>query len=319
MSFKPAWWLPGAHLQTLFPHLFRRHRPPPLRRERIELPDGDFVDIDWGPEYDGPLILLLHGLEGSIRSHYASGLMRSLGRCGFQVVLMNFRGCSGEPNRLPRSYHSGDTGDLDTLVRLLHQQMPDRKLFLVGVSLGGNVLLKWLGENPGQEFVHKAVAISVPFELNKAALRLQSGVSRLYQYHLLRKLRHSTRAKAKRLHLPIDLDQLDRLDSFRAFDDRVTAPLHGFAGVDDYYRRSSSRQFLIKIRTPTLVLHALDDPFMTPDAVPDHGELGPGVTLELSKGGGHVGFIAGNWPWKPRFWLDERICKFFGAAFPPAI
>jgi len=312
MTFKPAWWLPGAHLQTLYPYLFRRQRPLSQRRERIELPDGDFIDINWGPGHDGPLILLLHGLEGSIRSHYAAGLMHSLDNCGFEVALMNFRGCSGEPNRLPRSYHSGDTGDLDTLARLLHRRFPNRQLFIVGISLGGNVLLKWLGENPQQAYVQKAVAISVPFELNKAALRLQSGISRIYQYYLLRKLRRTVRAKAARIHLPIALDRLDQLGSFRAFDDQVTAPLHGFTGVDDYYQRSSSRQFLSQIRTPTLILHALNDPFMTPDAVPNHDERGPGVTLELSECGGHVGFIAGNWPWRPRFWLDERICHFFG-------
>lgn len=314
MTFEPAWWLPGAHLQTLYPYLARRHRPPPLRRERVELPDGDFIDVDWGPDYDAPLVLLLHGLEGSIRSHYAAGLMHSLDQCGFQVALMNFRGCSGEPNRLPRSYHSGDTADLDFLVRRLHQRHPGRSLYLVGISLGGNVLLKWLGENPEQAFVQKAVAVSVPFELNKAALRLQTGLSRLYQYYLLRKLRRSIRLKAQRMHLPVNVGELDGLKSFRAFDDRVTAPLHGFAGVDDYYRRSSCRPFVAMIKTPTLLLQALDDPFMTPDVVPAGSEVGPGVTLELSKRGGHVGFIAGAWPWKVRFWLDERICRAFSAS-----
>lgn len=307
-AFEPAWWLPGAHLQTLFPHVFRGRNPPPLRRERMELADGDFIDVDWGTPYDGPLVLLLHGLEGSIRSHYAAGLMHSLGNRGYQVALMNFRGCSGEPNRLPRSYHSGDTGDLDVLVKLLHERFPGQALFVVGFSLGGNVLLKWLGENPSQQWVRAAVAVSVPFELNKAALRLQSGVSRLYQRHLLKKLRYSTRNKAARVSMPVAIDQLDRLTSFRAFDNSITAPLHGFADVDDYYRRSSSRQFLKHIQTPTVILHALNDPFMTPDSVPHHDELGPGVTLELSRSGGHVGFIAGDWPWRARYWLDERIC-----------
>jgi hypothetical protein len=315
-TFEPAWWLPGAHLQTLFPQVFRKRSPPPLRRERIDLADGDFIDIDWGTPCDGPLVLLLHGLEGSIRSHYAAGLMHSLGNCGFQVALMNFRGCSGEPNRLPRSYHSGDTGDLDACVRLLHERFAGRTLFVVGISLGGNVLLKWLGEHPSQDRVQAAVAVSVPFELNKAAVRLQSGLSRLYQSHLLKKLRRSTRAKAARMPMPVSIDHLDRLTSFRAFDDSITAPLHGFAGVDDYYRRSSSRQFLKHIRTPTVILHALDDPFMTPDSVPGHDELGPGVTLELSRGGGHVGFVAGNWPWRVRYWLDERICDVLRRQHP---
>ncbi len=312
-AFKPAWWLPGAHLQTLFAHIFRRQRPPPLRRERVELDDGDFIDLDWAAPRAGPLVILLHGLEGSVRSHYAAGLMRSLGNCGLQVVLLNFRGCSGEPNRLPRSYHSGETGDLNTLIELLHRRFPSRALLAVGVSLGGNVLLKWLGENPAQKRLRSAVAVSVPFELNKAALRLQAGVSRLYQSHLLRRLRAGVRAKAARLALPIELDRLDALTSFRAFDDQITAPLHGFDGVDDYYRRASSRGYLIGIRTPTLILHARDDPFMSADAIPTPAELGPGVRLELSRRGGHVGFVAGRWPWRPRYWLDERICEAFSA------
>jgi hypothetical protein len=313
-SFKPPWWLPGAHLQTLFPHIFRRRSPPPLRRERIELDDGDFIDIDWTPDRDGPLVVLLHGLEGSVRSHYAAGLMNSLGGCGLQVAMLNFRGCSGEPNRLPRSYHSGDTGDIDTFLRLLYRRFPQRPLYTVGVSLGGNVLLKWLGEHPRQDMVAKAVAVSVPFELNKAALRLQSGLSRLYQYHLLRKLRASTRAKAARMTLPVPVERLSAMTTFRAFDDQVTAPLHGFKGVDDYYRRSSSRQYLATIVTPTVILQARDDPFMTADAIPGHTELGPGVRLELSRCGGHVGFVSGKWPWKARYWLDQRICDILSGA-----
>lgn len=306
--FKPAWWLPGAHAQTLFPHLFRRHAPPPLRRERMELDDGDFIDLDWTESREGPLVILLHGLEGSIRSHYAGGLMRSLYDCGFESVLMNFRGCSGEPNRLPRGYHSGETGDLGTVLERLHGRDPQRPVYLVGFSLGGNVLLKWLGENPGQQVVQKAIAVSVPFELNIAARRLESGASRLYQVHLLRKLRRSLRAKARRMALPVETGQLDKLKTFRQFDDQVTAPVHGFRSVDDYYQRSSSRQFIHSIHCPTLILQARDDPFMTADAIPDESELGPGVRLEVSGSGGHVGFVNGPWPWRPVYWLDRRVC-----------
>jgi len=309
-AFRPAWWLPGAHLQTLYPHVFRRRRPPPLRRERIELDDGDFIDLDWTPDGDGPLVLLLHGLEGSVRSHYAAGLMNTLGRHRYQSVVLNFRGCSGEPNRLARSYHSGETGDLATVVQLLQRRNPQRILHVVGISLGGNVLLKWLGENPDQTQVHSAVAISVPFLLNSAALRLQHGFSRFYQAYLLRKLHASTRDKARRLTLPIDTDELRRLRTFRQFDDRVTAPLHGFRDVDEYYARCSSRAFIPHIKTPTLILHALDDPFMTADAVPAAGETGPGVQLEVSRHGGHVGFVGGRLPWKPEYWLDERVCRW---------
>lgn len=311
--FKAAWWLPGAHLQTLFPHVFRRQRPPPLRRERVELPDGDFVDIDWTGQQRGPLVLLLHGLEGSIQSHYVAGLLHTLADCGFQTALFYFRGCSGEPNRLPRSYHSGETGDLDTIIRRLKTLQPQRAVYVVGISLGGNVLLKWLGEKGEQSLVARAVAVSVPFELNIATLRLEKGLSRLYQAHLLRKLRRSTRRKARRQQLPIDVSKLSRLKSFRDFDDQVTAPLHGFKNVDDYYNRCSSRQFLPRITTPTLILHARDDPFMTPAAIPRADELGSGIRLELCGAGGHVGFISGALPWRPRYWLDARVCAFLKA------
>lgn len=315
-KFKPAWWLPGPHLQTLFPHIFRNRLPPPLRRERIELDDGDFLDMDWSEDRSGPLVLLLHGLEGSVRSHYVAGLIHALSACGLQVALLNFRSCSGEPNRLTRSYHSGETGDLDTILKLLANRHPQRSVYVVGISLGGNVLLKWLGENPAQTLVLKAVAISVPFLLNTAALRLQHGFSRFYQAYLLSKLRASTRNKAKRLTLPIDTNHLSRLKTFRQFDDRVTAPLHGFRDVDDYYARCSSRSFIKNIQTPTLILQALDDPFMTPEAIPDTAEHGSGIRLEVSKHGGHVGFVGGAVPWKPQYWIDERVCYWLGT--PPS-
>lgn len=312
-AFRPAWWLPGAHLQTLYPSLFRASRPPPLQRERVELPDGDFVDLDWAPRHDGALVLLLHGLEGSIHSHYAGGLLRALDRAGMSAVLMHFRGCSGEPNRKPRSYHSGETGDLDVIVRRLLDDRPTRSLSVVGVSLGGNVLLKWLGEQGTAAPLSRAVAVSVPFLLDDAARRLQSGLSRLYQAYLLRRLRRSVRAKARLLPPPVALGRLEQLTSFRAFDDAITAPLHGFAGVDDYYRRASSRAYLKDIRVPTLIVHARDDPFMSPAAIPLETELSDAVTLELSAHGGHVGFIAGRWPGRPVYWLEQRVCTYLAS------
>jgi predicted alpha/beta-fold hydrolase len=310
-AFRPAWWLPGPHLQTLFPYLFRKATVPALHRERLELPDGDFLDIDWTMQGSGPLVLLLHGLEGSIGSHYVRGLLRSLSRNGFRIALLYFRGCSGEPNRLARSYHSGETGDLDRVIRhLVAAQRSGGPLCLVGVSLGGNVLLKWLGENPNQSLVARAVAVSVPFDLDAAARRLETGFSRLYQAFLLYKLRRSTRAKAGQHALPVDVSGLRGLKTFRQFDDRVTAPLHGFAGVDDYYLKSGSGPYLKHILTPTLILQAADDPFMTPNVIPAEDQLGPGVRLEVTFRGGHVGFVAGRWPWKPHYWMDERVCEF---------
>ncbi|VAW76544.1 Hydrolase, alpha/beta fold family functionally coupled to Phosphoribulokinase [hydrothermal vent metagenome] len=312
-TFKPAWWLPGGHLQTLFPTLFRVRKPPPLKRERLELDDGDFLDLDWTQEQPGPLVLMLHGLEGSLHSHYASGLLESLNRCGLQSVLMYFRGCSGEPNRLPRSYHSGETGDLQTVLNHINGRYPQRDIYTLGFSLGGNALLKWLGENPQQQQVQRAAAVSVPFDLANASEKLEHGLSRIYQNYLLRKLRRSLHNKAMRIDLPIDTRNLSRLSSFRRFDDEVTAVLHGFDGVDDYYLKSSSRIYVSRIVTPTLIIHALDDPFMTSDAVPDDTMHGSGVTFECYRSGGHVGFVTGSL-FRPRYWLDRRITDYFSEA-----
>jgi predicted alpha/beta-fold hydrolase len=307
--FRPAWWLPGPHLQTIYPTLFRRRRPPPLERERLELEDGDFIDLDWtrhGNEPDRPVVLVLHGLEGSLESHYAGGILQALSASGYRAVLMYFRGCSGTPNRLPRSYHSGDTGDLQTVIRHIVQRHPG-PVAVVGYSLGGNALLKWLGETREHPAVRTAVAISVPFELQHAAIRLTQGLSRIYQSYLLRKLRCSVTAKAAIHPPPVPLEQLAFLDTFRKFDAAITAPLHGFAGVDDYYTRASSRQYLDRIRIPTLIIHARDDPFVPTDALPVAAELAPCVTLELSRRGGHVGFVAGRVPFRPHYWLETRI------------
>ncbi len=308
-DFKPAWWLPGPHLQTLWPTLFRPRPDLDLTPERIELPDGDFLDLAWMPDNGGPLILVMHGLEGSLQSHYAGGMLNALAQAGFQAVFMHFRGCSGLPNRLPRSYHSGDTGDLEFVLGQLHRRAPVTGV--VGFSLGGNVLLKWLGEQGKRAPVRAAVAISVPFRLDDAARRLEQGISRLYRNHLLRKLRASYGRKFSSMPSPLGSLDVARLGSFRAFDDQVTAALHGFDGVDDYYARSSSRQYLKAIHVPTLILHARDDPFMRPETVPRDSELSPSTILELCAHGGHVGFVSGSLPWNPRYWLEDRCAAFF--------
>jgi predicted alpha/beta-fold hydrolase len=308
-AFTPAWWLPGGHLQTLWPNLARRRPRVELRRSRWELPDGDFLDLDWTLGDGIATVLVLHGLEGSSGSHYARGLARALSQRGYRVAIMHFRGCTGEPNRLDRSYHSGETGDIDLVVRRLRRENPDGALAAVGYSLGGNVLLKWLGELGADAPVSAAVAVSVPFELASAADRLACGLSRVYQSKLLGSLRRKTLRKFARRPSPLDPDRVARLRTFREFDDYVTAPLHGFADADDYYARCSSRSFLKSIRTPTLILHALDDPFMTPEVVPSAAELSPQVTLEIAPHGGHVGFVSGP-PWHPVYWLEERIPAF---------
>ena len=308
-TFRPAWWLPGPHLQTLYPTLFRSRTYPALQRERLELADGDFIDLDWAGDDGRPVVLVLHGLEGSLQSHYAGGILRALTASGYRAVLMYFRGCSGEPNRLPRSYHSGETGDLATVVRHIRKRLPSTPLAAIGYSLGGNVLLKWLGETGSDNGLATAIAVSVPFDLDQAARKLERGLSRIYQRHLLQKLRRSVAAKTRRLATPRPAEPLADLKTFRQFDDAITAPLHGFRDVDDYYSRCSSHGFLRDVTTPTLILHSQDDPFLPSAAIPDAAMLSPATTLELTSAGGHVGFIAGNTPFRPRYWLETRICR----------
>lgn len=300
-SFKSAWWLKDAHLQTLWPALLRRRvKNLHLTRERIELPDGDFIDLDW-TDGSGPIVLVLHGLEGSLQSSYAKGMLRALRNNHCRGVFFNFRGCSGEINRLPRAYHSGDTEDLNTIVRLLKAREPNTLIAAVGFSLGGNVLLKWLGETKTQNPLSAAVAISVPFELDKAILRVNRGFSRIYQWHLLRCLHKKMKLKSV---------ATEHLGTLRDFDDHITAPLHGFKDANDYYIRCSSRQFLPHIGIPTLLIQAKDDPFMTEDAYPNMNELPPHVTFEISDNGGHVGFVGGKFPWRPIYWLESRVPQF---------
>ena len=310
MPFRPAWWLPGANAQTLWPTMFRRPARPRLSWERLRLPDGDFVDLSWAGEDSHITVVCLHGLEGSYRSAYAAGMLNALAAHGWRAVLLHFRGCSGELNQLPRSYHSGDTGDLGYLLDVLGRRNPDSIFAAVGYSLGGNVLLKYLGERGTASPLRAAAAVSVPFDLGAAAQRLDCGFSRLYQWRLLRSLRAKTAEKIARCETMPPVPALRQLRNFWNFDDAVTAPLHGFRGADDYYARSSSRQFLAAIETPTLLLHARDDPFMTPDAVPTHRELAANVRLELSQRGGHVGFVDGRWPWRAEYWLEQRIPEY---------
>lgn len=308
-AFRPAWWLPGPHLQTLFPSLFRRRHLPPLARERLELPDGDFLDLVWTERTGSSVVLLLHGLEGSLESHYTGGMLDALARCGYNACMMYLRGCSGEPNRKPYSYHSGKTDDLDFVVRTIRARLPGRELAAVGFSLGGNILLKWLGEQGESAPLATAVAISVPFDLNQAALHLEHGMSRIYQRHLVKKLRGSALRKSRHHPLPWPPERLEELTTFRRFDNEITAPLNGFRDVDDYYARASSKQYLQAIRVRTLLIQARDDPFLPESALPQAQELGAAVTLELSPRGGHVGFISGSNPLRPRYWLEQRVLR----------
>jgi hypothetical protein len=314
-NFKPAWWLKNSHLQTMWGTATRRNHKLDLQRERIELPDGDFIDIDWAippnyKPYHAPTVLVLHGLGGSIDSHYARGIMSGIRNQGWRGVFMHFRGASGEPNRLSRSYHSGDTNDVEYLVNFLLNREPNTHLVAVGFSLGGNVLLKWLGETGNKNQLRAAVAISVPFELYKVANRLQSGFSRFYQNWLLRELRDVFLTKFATVPTSINVNNINKCRTFWEFDNTVTAPLHGFKDAADYYQRASSRQFLKSIAVPTLIVHATDDPFMTPDCVPTEAELSEEIILEISPYGGHVGFITGDIPGWGEYWLEKRVIEY---------
>ncbi|MDE2070231.1 MAG: hydrolase [Gammaproteobacteria bacterium] len=316
-AFKPSRLLRNRHLQTILPNIVYPGARPQLRRERLELPDGDFIDVDWTLGGNGPIVIVLHGLEGSIKSHYAARIMRRIRRLGWRGALLNFRGCSGQPNRLPIGYHSGFTQDLEYFTRLLKQREPATPLAAVGYSLGGSVLLKWLGESPNSHRLLTAVAISVPFDLTEASNTVEHGVSKIYKWSLLGRMRRSTTRKFKQVKAPFLLPKVHKLRSFRDFDNALTAPLHGFRDADDYYANCSSRQYLRNITVPTLVLHSSDDPLMTPASVPSESELSPAVTLELSHKGGHVGFVNGSLL-RPNMWLAERISRHLIQTLPRA-
>jgi len=324
-QFKPAWWLNHAHLQTLYPALWRKTPQPPLWRERLITPDHDFIDIDYCGTGNAPLIILLHGLTGSSQSSYIKGLQRVLLQHGFRSATLNFRGCSGEYNRLARCYHSGETEDIHFLYQTLRQREPTTPIAVIGFSLGGNVLLKWLGEQGKQLDLFAAVAVSVPLLLNVCATKLDKGFSKLYRANLLRDLKHYISAKQQHLeklgatqeaNKIKQLGDLTDINSFWQYDDLVVAKLHGFANADDYYQKSSARQFLKTIAIPTLIIQAFDDPFMTPDVLPHLDELSPAVQLEITQGGGHVGFVAGKNPFKPIYWLERRILMFLKQQVP---
>ncbi len=319
-AFKPAWWLPNAHLQTLYPPLLRQLSVPlNLQRERLNTVDNDFIDIDWCGTGDKPLVILLHGLTGSSCSSYIVGLQHVLLKQGLRSVALNFRGCSGEPNQLARGYHSGDTEDIDFLYRTLRQREPETPMAVVGFSLGGNVLLKWLGEQEDKVSLIAAVAVSVPLVLGQCATKLDQGFSKIYRNNLIRELKRYIQGKLHFLEKNGDylearkimqLGDLSTIKSFWQYDDRVVARLHGFKNVHQYYHLCSSRQYLKKIKIPTLLIQSLDDPFMTRSVIPEVEDLSSRVNLEVTSGGGHVGFISGNIPFKPQYWLEQRIPEF---------
>ena len=311
-------WLPGGHLQTIYAYGLRQTINFSYRRERWETPDGDFIDLDWldpSPE-SSTLVVLFHGLEGSSRGHYAICLMNELKRRGLRGVVVHFRGCSGEVNRMARAYHSGDSAEIGWILRRFREREPNLRLCTVGVSIGGNMLLKWLGERGENALgvVDRAAAISVPVDLAIGAQRLDHGWNKLiYTSRFLGSMKPKVLAKISAHGLPIDKGAVRTTSTFREIDDLYTAPIHGFKDAPDYWQRASSKPWLRRIRVPTLMIGARNDPFFPGDALPTAAEVSDRVALEFSHTGGHVGFVSGKFP-GDLSWLPSRILRFFAQA-----
>ena len=339
-TYRPAWWVPGAHAQTLYGKLVRQPRQARLTRlaapdrhrelERWDTPDGDFVDVvRLSPASPAPRFLLLHGLEGGERSHYVQGMFAESRRRGWGMDLLVHRSCGPEMNRQRRFYHSGETSDLALVVERIAAEQPERPLVLAGVSLGGNVLLKYLGErgarvgfrsalgpcgpsatvDPVPANVRGAVAISVPYDLARGARHIGKGFSRIYEQHFLRSLRGKIERKLAVYPDLVDRERLAELRTLWDFDDVLTAGVHGFANAADYYARSSALGFLAGVRVPTLLLSAVDDPFLPAtvlDEVRRVAARNPWLTVEFHPHGGHVGFVGGRVPWRADYYAERR-------------
>ncbi|MFQ5691145.1 MAG: YheT family hydrolase [Gemmatimonadota bacterium] len=312
--FRPAWWLRGPNAQTLGARVLRRRTGLNYERERLLTPDGDFLDVDFttGPS-DALLVLLLHGLEGCSRSGYMLQAARALARCGARVASLNFRSRSGEPNRKARSYHAGQTGDVAFVIETLCRRFPGVPKAAIGFSLGGNVLLKFLGER-GSEIpadLRAAATISSPLNLAATARRMETGLGRLYGKYFLRSLRRTVRDKARRFPRECDWARGIRATTLREFDEAVTAPVHGFRDAAEYYAESSAGRYVAGIRIPTLLLHSRDDPLVPwneEHARPVHGNSW--LVPALTKRGGHVGFVAGVRPRAPLFWAEREAARY---------
>lgn len=303
----PALFFNG-HLQTIYPALFRK----PVvsyQRERIDTPDGDFLDLDWASAGNRRVVILLHGLEGSSEGQYIKGLVNALQRRGWDALALNFRGCSGEPNRLLRTYHSGETSDLAQVIRHVEQQQQYEQIALVGFSLGGNVCLKYLGEQGANipARIVAAAAVSVPCDLESSCYELAKPANHFYFRRFLKRL--NKKVAAKQHLLPAPLPAVMQMKTFHEFDDAFTAPVHGFSGATDYYTRSSSRPFIPRIALPTLLINAWNDPFLSPACFPvAEAKENPAFTLVTPRNGGHVGFPL--WRQNGEYWHEALLADF---------
>tara|TARA_B110000858_G_scaffold198464_1_gene265344 strand:+ start:10443 stop:11429 length:987 start_codon:yes stop_codon:yes gene_type:complete len=317
-EFIPTWWLPEGHSQTLW-RKFSPAKKVLHRRQRIELEDSDYIDLDWTTldpkaSKDNTIVFFLHGLCGCSRSSYILAMQSLLNDQGISSVAMNFRGCSGEMNRLARAYHSGVSEDLNEVFSKLAVEYPQHNFVFVGYSLGANVLLKWLGEIESHASIRKAVAVSTPFILEYCSQAMPQGVSRIYGRYFVRRLLKDFKDKQQHLQLsnPEEATRIAQLGDTRGissiwdFDDQITAPLHGFEGAEDYYRRCSSSAFLHSIAVDTLLIQSKNDPMIPLKSIPVREMLSPTVQMQLTEKGGHVGFVSSS----PDNWLEQRILNF---------
>jgi len=313
--FRPAWWLRGPHRQSFWGPLVRAKEIPHYRLDRWETPDGDFLRlhfIETAPER--PWLLQLHGLEGSVKSFYVGGITRAFAPLGWNVVVMEYRGCGGEMNRQRRLYHMGETSDLDFVVRTLIAQRPDIALYLCGVSLGGNVLGKWLGEQgdavPAN--IRAACAISAPFDPAISAPQFHKILYGFYAWNFLRTLVPKAIEKERQFPGSYDIEAVKRSRDFYDYDTRVTAALHGFDDATDYWTRVGSHQYLPAVRVPLLLLSSADDPFNPPETLPlAQVAASPYLIPQFTDHGGHVGFVGSRGAFAPSYWAEEQLVRFF--------
>ena len=311
-SYRAPWWLPGGHLQTLYGPLIGGSKIP-WRRERWDTPDGDFIDVDRlaGP-VDSPLVVLFHGLEGGSSSHYARALARELRERAWRCAVPHFRGCSGEPNRLPRAYHSGDAEEIGWILRRLRSESPGAPVLAMGVSLGGNALLKWLGGDArANDVVAAGAAVSAPVDLMAAGDTLGRGFNLVYARAFLATMKEKGERKLERFPGLFDGGAMRSARTLREFDEVVTAPLHGFRDTDDYWTRASAKPVLRRIVVPTLLVNARNDPFLPVTALPRPDEVSSHVHCDFPGEGGHASFVSGPFPGNLE-WLPRRVAAFFG-------
>jgi uncharacterized protein len=331
--YKAPFWLPGGHLQTIVTSLITKGPTIKYRRERWELDDGDFVDVDWTDagesflqqqqlseeisttteaEQNKPILVIFHGLEGNSQSQYAKSLLGAAISKGWQGVVVNFRGCSGEPNRLPRVYYAGDSLEVNTMLSKVRAIYPDNPIYAVGYSLGGNALLKWLGEEGPNtlSLISKAVAVSAPIDLKASADSLDTGLNRiLYTPVFVDSMRPKALALSKRFPGLLDDNLISNARTIHDMDNAVTAVLYGALDANDYYNKNASKPYLNSIVLPTLIINAKNDPFMPAEFLPTANDVSSFVTLDYEEEGGHVGFFTAGLS-SENGWLPNRIIEF---------